>query len=269
MFATFLYYILLVDLTVISTKISAFALVCLRVLPEVGLFLGALTMAILTFSSANSVLKHKYFDFSGIHRGSFALIKMAMGVFDSRKYELLEEEPLLLMMVVVFLLITVIFFLNMLVAQLSCAYSSVYKDMLGYARLERAETIVDIMPTVNKQTWKTFLESLRLNKRLEFNQGDIGVAGGIQMMELANLNPTTVDVIRRFGGSTSVDNPWPEEDQEGESDDRFDRIEKLIQRTLERVTKSGSQSGSTTATMGATAMGATKQSSSDSDKSED
>merc|ERR1719337_370546 len=142
-------------------------------------------------------------------------------------------------MVFVFCIITVIFFLNMLVAQLSCAYSAVYEDMVGYARLERADTIVEIMASVQKKRWTAFVESLRLNKRLEFNQGDIGVAGGIQMREAANINPTTIDMIRRFGGSTSPEIQWPEDEADGDGDDRFERMEKLIQRALQRVTKNG------------------------------
>ena len=69
-----------------------------------------------------------------------------------------------------------------------------------------------------KKSWCTFMGSLRLNKRLEFNQGDIGVAGGIQMREAANINPTTIDMIRRFGGSTSPEIQWPEDDVDGEGD---------------------------------------------------
>merc|ERR1719171_489679 len=141
-------------------------------------------------------------------------------------------------MVFVYCVISAIFFLNMLIAQLSCAYSSVYEDMVGYARLERATTIVEIMPSVPRKRWQTFIESLRLNKRLEFNQGDIGVNGGIQMREAANVNPTNIDMIRRFGGSTSPEIQWPEDEADGDGDDRFERMEKLIQKTLQRVTKS-------------------------------
>merc|ERR1719265_176844 len=156
------------------------------------------------------------------------MIRMVLAAFDAQRYAALESEPVLFIMVFVFCIITVIFFLNMLIAQLSCAYSSVYQDMVGYARLERAEIIVEIMPSVQKKRWHTFIESLRLNKRLEFNQGDIGVAGGIQMREAANINPTTVDMIRRFGGSTSPEIQWPEDDVDGEGDDKFEKIEKLI-----------------------------------------
>jgi hypothetical protein len=274
MFATFFYYILLIDLTVISTKISAFALVCLRVLPEVGLFLGALSVTILTFSSTNSVLKHDDYHFLGIHKGAYSLMRMFMEAYPSDDYTLLEQEVLLFALVVIYLIFSMIFLLNMLIAQLSCAYSSVYKDMVGYARLERAETIVDLMPTVSKSRWQSFLKSLRLHSRLEFNKGDIGVAGGLQMYELASLNPTTTDMIRRFGGSTSPEIQWPEDETEGDGEDRFERMEKLITRAMERISKSGghgngTKSGSGTVTSSGISGSGTKQSESESSGDED
>merc|ERR1719324_1333944 len=47
-------------------------------------------------------------------------------------------------------------------------------------------------------------------------------------------------MIRRFGGSTSPEIQWPEDDADGDGDDKFERMEKLIQRTLQRVTKTTS-----------------------------
>ena len=41
-------------------------------------------------------------------------------------------------------------------------------------------------------------------ERLEFGEGDIGLPGGTHVIEPSNANPTTVDVIRRFGRSTSL-----------------------------------------------------------------
>merc|ERR1711988_454467 len=133
-----------------------------------------------------------------------------------------------------------VFLLNMLVAQLTCAYEAVYSDMIGYARLERIEIIVGIMPVVSQKRWMSFLESLKLDAKCEFNAGDIGVTGGVQILEPANSNPTTQDMIKRFGGSTSVEMQWPVE-QEGQGDeaDRFERLESLIQKTLKRITKGG------------------------------
>jgi hemoglobin-like flavoprotein len=243
MLSMFLYYVLLLDLTVVSTNVSAFVLVCARVISEVGLFLSAIFGCIITFSSAISVLKQESVDFAGIHHGSYSLVLMVLGMLSTDKYAEMRDEPTMLALVFLFLVSTVIFFTSLLVAQLSCAYHAVYADMVGYARLERAQIIVELMPSISKVRWTNFIESLKLNERVEFNAGDIGVSGGIPTKEPAGANPTTVDMIRRFGGSTLQEMQWPEEDvgdQDGE--DRFERMEKLIQRTLQRITKSGDHS---------------------------
>jgi hypothetical protein len=227
MCAMFFYYALLIDLAVVSTRISAFFLACTRMLSEAALFVGALFMSILTFSCVVSVLKQANPDFAGMHRGAYALIRVVMGAYDSERYAKFRKEPMLLFAVVVFIILTVIFLFSMLIAQLSCKYSAAYRDMVGFARLERAGTIVEIMRHAPKRRWIAFVDALRLDKRLEFNPGDLGVAGGIAHKEPSNLHPTTVDMINRFGGSTSPEQRWPEEDN-GDDDDRLERMEKLL-----------------------------------------
>jgi hypothetical protein len=255
MLAMFLYYLLLVDLSVVSTRIASFVLVCVRMLIEVALFLGAIFSVILTFGSALSVLDQDSLDFAGIHKGSYALFRMVVHTYSTSRYSALREEPTLLIMVFLFGILTVFFLFNMLIAQLSCAYSSIYEDSVGYARLQRAYTIVAIMRTVPKKRFDNFINSLRLHKRLEFNQGDVGVAGGIQIREQANLNPTTVDSIRRFGGSTSPDMQWPEDEADGDGDDRLEKMEKLIQRTMHRLTKGGEKRGRNAVTKSGSGQG--------------
>jgi hypothetical protein len=241
MFAMFLYYLLLIDLSAISTRISSFVLVCVRMLSELTLFLVAIFSVILTFGSALSVLDQDSLDFAGIHKGSYALFRIVLRTYATQRYSEFRKEPALLVMVFVFGILTVFFLFNMLIAQLSCAYHSIYADMVGYARLERAEIIVAIMRTIPMKRLNAFIDSLRLHKRLEFNQGDVGVAGGIQMRESASSNPTTVDSIRRFGGSTSPEMQWPEDEADGEGEDRLERLEKLIQKSMQRLTKTGEQ----------------------------
>merc|ERR1711988_567433 len=222
MLAMLLYFALLIDLAVLSTKVSAYVLVCIRMLSEVSLFLLALAAMLLAFASGISVIKHDQEDFAGIHKGLLALLEMTMKMYDGAHFETYESDPLVL----------------------TCAYEAVYSDMIGYARLERIEIIVGIMPVVSDKRWRAFSESLKLDQKCEFNAGDIGVTGGIQIQEAANLNPTTQDMIKRFGGSTSVEMQWPAE-QEGQGDeaDRFERLENLIQKTLKRITKTGSKGG--------------------------
>merc|ERR1719271_1201063 len=241
MLAMLLYFALLIDLAVLSTKVSAYVLVFFRMLSEVFLFLLALAATLLAFASGISVIEHNCKDFAGIHKGLLTLLEMTTQMYDGDRYETYEGDSLVVVCVFVFLIMIFVFLLNMLVAQLTCAYEAVYVDMIGYARLERIEIIVGIMPVVAAKRWAAFVDSLKLDQKVEFNAGDIGVTGGVQILEAANLNPTTEDQIRRFGGSTSVEMQWPiEQEGQGDEDDRFERMEALIQKTLKRITKGGS-----------------------------
>lgn len=240
MFSMFIYYALLIDLAVFNNRVSAYVLVCARMLAEVGLFLLALCVLILTFSSAFSCLDQKEKEFKGIPQGSMALWEMVLQIFSGDDYERLQNEWSVLWGCFCYLIVCQLFLLNMLVAQLSCAYDAVYADMVGYARLKRILIIVESMPHVSAKRWHRWTSSLCFEQRIEFNEGDIGLANGISTTEAASLNPTTQDQIKRFGGSTSPSIQWPEEDNAGDDDsDKFERLETLIKRTMERITKAG------------------------------
>merc|ERR1719199_1868727 len=109
-----------------------------------------------------------------------------MSMVSAAHYESYHDDPAVLLVVFVFLVFTVVFLLNLLIAQLTCAYQSIYEDMIGYARLNRIDIIVETIPSVSKRRWASFVENLRLDKKIEFNAGDIGVNGGIQLKEPAS-----------------------------------------------------------------------------------
>merc|ERR1719277_2547671 len=149
---------------------------------------------------------------------------MTFGMFSGTHYDMLMDYPALLIAIFIYVVTTVIFMLNLLIAQLNCSYQATYQDMLGYARLNRGKIVTETMPSVARWRWERFVAGLRLDDRVEFGEGDIGLAGGIQVWEPASANITTVDMIRRFGGSTSPAAQWPEEENAGDDEeDRFDR----------------------------------------------
>merc|ERR1712217_515216 len=168
---------------------------------------------------------------------------MVVKMYSFEDYQLLEDEPVVLVAIFLFLVTAVIFLLNMLIAQLNCSYDTIYQDMVGYARLKRIRIVVETMPLVPEKRWARFLQSLALEERIEFNEGDIGVAGGIQVLEPASVNPTTIDMIKRFGGSTSPSIQWPEEETGDDDTDKFERLEKLIQKAMARITATGGKKG--------------------------
>jgi len=261
MLAMLLYWALLTDLTIFSMRISAFFLVCGRVLSEVGLFVGALAFLIMTFATSISALNHNSQVFEGIPKAALSLLEIALGMFPTEQFESLQYEVTVLASVSLFVIIALIFLLNLLVAQLNGAYQAVYDDMVGYARLTRGRIVVTTIDGVGSKRWGRFLESLKFEERLEFNEGDIGLGGGIQVTEPSNANPTTVDMIKRFGGSTSPAMQWPEEEGAGDDDDdKFERLEKVILRATKKMegSRGGTKGGSSGA--GASSMGKSEES---------
>lgn len=59
--------------------------------------------------------------------------------------------------------------------------------------------------------WDRFVVSLKLDEKLEFGPGDIGLPGGIQIIEPGGAHLVTEDMIQRYGGSTDITSPWPED----------------------------------------------------------
>jgi uncharacterized membrane protein YgcG len=234
MLAMFTYFGLCMDLSVIYTRVSAYVLVCTRMLTEVALFLIAIFVIIFSFGSAMSCLKQDNEDFLGLHKSMWSLLQMALRVYSSEKYEKTRENAFIIICVLIFLVMCLIFLLNLLAAQLSCAYNAIYDDMVGYARLNRMKIITETMASVKAIKWKAFVSSMRFHKKLEFNEGDIGLPGGIATTEAASLNPLTIDMIKRYGGSTAPTNPWPD-DFESEAADRYEAIEKMCQKAMQQV----------------------------------
>jgi len=243
MIGTGLYFVLLVDLSVFSHKVWAFVLVCSRMVSEVMLFAGALAFCILMFCCSIAALKHDNEGYRTIPDAALALFQISMSMSGEDHFAKLTEEPVLFIAVSVFIGCTMIFLLNLLIAQLSCSYTSSYEDNLGHARLNRGKIVVDAMSACPPSRWISFVESLRLDQRLEFTEGDLGMPGGSSVMEPAAANPTTVDMVRRYGGSTAPAMPWPEDTTAIEGEDRLEKMEKLLQKTMKRISKTGSRSG--------------------------
>lgn len=86
---------------------------------------------------------------------------------------------------------------------------------------------------MSRKRWSAFLNGLAMDTPLEFNEGDVGLAGGIQVLEPASAHPVFEDTIKRYGGSTDPQAPWPLEVVE-EAEDRLAKLEK----TLSKIVKS-------------------------------
>lgn len=240
MIAMALHWALLIDMGVFSTKLSAFVLVCGQVMSEVGRFLIALAFLLLTFGSAIACLRRNHPDFHDVPTTMLSLFSITL-LMMPRDYRELQDDPALLFAVFLFVTASVILLLNLLIAQLNCSYEYVYQDMVGNARLQRVSVIVETLTTVAERRWQRFTKNLKLDDKIEFHEGDVGLAGAIQVHEPASVNPVTTEQIIRYGGTCSPDMQWPGDKEEEE--DRYDRLSRLINRALDRAAKAAHHGG--------------------------
>lgn len=232
--AMLIHWLLLIDMAVFSTKLSAFVLVCYYVMPECARFLVALSSLILTFGSMLSVLTTVHEEFGTVQAAVVGLFAMTLGIHEA-DYREYADEPVLLATILLFIVLSGILLLNLLIAQLNRAYELVYQDMVGFARMNRSRLVVDILGNCPKAKWSKFVKTLKLDQNLEFNEGDIGLPGGLPVQESASVNIVVKDQILRFGGSTSAEMQWPEHEIHEEEEDRVARIERILEKTRHRL----------------------------------
>jgi len=102
--------------------------------------------------------------------------------------------------------------LTLLGAMLTSVAYLQHKDSLGLTFLERGKDIVELesMCGINRRIH--IYEQLGFENRIEFDEGDLGVSGGIQVYESATRNVHGLaadDRILRFPGEASSKIPWP------------------------------------------------------------
>ncbi|CAE8694334.1 unnamed protein product, partial [Polarella glacialis] len=247
---TLIYFLLLLDLTVFSTKMSTFVLVCGHISGELIQYLQAQIFIIIAFSCGIASLDHQNSDFLSIPETALNLSRITLGMYSGEEYGNLHWEPQLQAAVSLYSVVSLVFMLTLLIAQMNCAYLGISKNMLAYARLSRGRSILEIMGSVSAKRWRFFTDSLQLDQRLEFNEGDVGLAGGIQMWEPASDHPSCLDSIVRFGGSTSAATPWPEHGTARDEEDKFERLEKALSKAVKRLTKGTKGKGHGSSSMG-------------------
>ncbi|CAK0808724.1 unnamed protein product [Prorocentrum cordatum] len=248
MIAMAVHWFILIDLAVFNTQISAFLLVLGHVVGEVRQFLIAVGFLLLMFGSAISIMCRNCptegGDYGDMPNAIVTLFSITVSLYQG-DFRQIDDSPALLISVFIFLTLSVILLLNLLIAQLNRSYEYIYKDMLGFARLNRASLIVDAMRSEQKKTkWHKYVAGLKLDERVEFDEGDLGLAGCIQVLEDAKLHRQLTESISRYGGTSSSLEPWPEDKSDlrlENNEERLDRLDALIQRALARFESRGRQ----------------------------
>lgn len=238
----FLYTILVLDIGNISIELCEYRVLCLHALKQVMLCIGAISITTFIFSFAITamVLTHEGANLMGhewAEMGSTmsTLAQLALGLMDlGELHHLSEDSPFLLVVVALFVLVVYSFFFNLLISQFCGVYSSLSADIKGHARLARGQIILETLKVIDMKRWTAFLSSLALDRCVDFEEGDIGLAGGIKAFEPALEHPVSKDQIVRFGGQTNPSLPWPEHGS-GQDSSMESMIQKTIQRSIQKM----------------------------------
>ncbi|CAK9076751.1 unnamed protein product [Durusdinium trenchii] len=247
--AVFLYVILIVEVGSVSIKLSEYRVLCLHAIEQVLLCFGVVLLTILTFAFAISGMTREMMHLTSLTEWAdvgtiiSTLIRLSFGAMDIGSIQhVAEDSPLLIVVIILFMMMVYTFFFNLLVSQFCGVYTSLAADIKGHARLARGEIIIETFKAVKLTRWQKFMNALHLDQKVDFEQGDIGLAGGIKTFEPALAHPVAKDQIIRFGGRTESHLPWPEK-IEGTVDTIERTIQKTIQKTLHKYLGSGKKGG--------------------------
>lgn len=232
------YMVLLMDLATLSRHMAAYVLVALNVLPELFLLLISIGFLILMFATCIAVSSNDVASFQTFPMAILRLFQFSINTKGDTELMAIAESPLLCVAIGTFVALTSLGSFSIFVAQLTCAHHEIYANMVGFAGLRRMQIEVDSLQYLKPKTWKAFVEGLRLDEALEFGEGGIGLAGGIQLMESAYLYPQHRESIQRFGGSTSPQMPWPRDrGQETTEDERLEIAMRKFQKAVAVVAR--------------------------------
>eukprot|EP00435_Cladocopium_sp_Y103_P026044 s3195_g6.t1 len=199
----FLYAIIVADIANISIELCEFKVLCSHAFKQVVLCLGVVTCILLVFAFAISSMTREAAlltgkEFSDMGTTMTTLVQLAVGVMDTGKiHGISGESPYLLTVIVAYMLVVYSFFFNLLVSQLCGVYAALAEDIQGYAMLARGEVILDTLKAIPMKRWNHFIKSLQLDQRVDFEEGDIGLPGGIKTWEPALAHPITQELHQR------------------------------------------------------------------------
>jgi hypothetical protein len=249
-----IFFVRMTDFVVLNNTLAAYSIMVSSCVREVALFLLALGFTIFAFSASTLSLFEFNDNFKDIPAAALSYLDMSFTLFDPNSYDSIHGTVIIFILVILFQVSIYVFLVNLMIAQLCSTHNAMYDDIIGHARLKRIQTIYATYPYVPVPTWLKWIGSLCLDQKLEFNIGDVGLAGGIQVYEPANANLTTVDTIKRFGGSTSPLAQWPEEQEaetEGQALQRLEKAVNKISQTLDRLVRKTKGGGSSMGVSGA------------------
>jgi len=168
-----------------------------------------LVIAIVLLAFTAGITALEMHDFHGMQATGLALIKMTLYI---EMPDLNGEQPYGVFLVMLYMVIVCIGILSILIAQLTLSYKEISHNKKGFAMMNRSYVCVEVESVLSLKYRKKVFAELSFDEPLEFDNGDEGPSGGIQIKEPASVRAHAKycpDRIQRSTGSTNPCEAWP------------------------------------------------------------
>jgi len=206
-FCTFALWIQQTQLLTLSVQLSAFTFTIFRMFTDVYYNLAIISIILVSFAATLTVMRED--QYPTLEASIIALLRGLLGLQPPNS-ELMD--PAGLFVLITFTVIIDIGFLNILIAQLALAYEGMKADTRGYANMNRAFNCVEIESFLPLRWRRKLWEEMDFDKPVEFDLGDEGPSGGLQVVVPASRREQVryvPDRIQRYAGPASPMDPWP------------------------------------------------------------
>ena len=204
--ALFLFFQLFQAFT-LAPALSALIYAITRLTVDIARNLFVIFIVLLAFTAGITALEMH--DFHGMGMTSFVLLKATLYM---EMPDLDGEQPFGIFLIISYMVIVCIGILSILVAQLSLAYNEISRYKKGFAMMNQAYVCVEVESVLSLKYRKKIFTELGFQDALEFDNGDEGPPGGIQIKEPASVRAHPKycpDRIQRSTGSTNPADAWP------------------------------------------------------------
>jgi len=213
------------------------------------------TLIILVGFAAGQVLvethKEKKDAYSSIKNSILNHLAIATGVY---KYDLSHYNPLMTILYILFSILASFILFRLILAIMTTITINEAGLVDGYAYSERAELILELESICSLKSRRAVWAGMSMELNVEFDEGDFGPEGGIQVREAVGRQMSeraADDRIKRFPGECNPEKAWPitREAAENTLEEQFDKMAGVTERmrrnllTLQKKAGPGGKGG--------------------------
>jgi hypothetical protein len=193
------------------------------------------------------------YEFMDMWRSMVSTLSTLFGIFVFRHAGFSSQQ---LVLFIVFCILIVFIMARQALGMFVDISLTTYKQMSEFAYMKRASTLIEYNAARSSEERYTEWESFNFAQRIEYDRGDLGISGGLQVDEDINSermrhDRAIGDRIVRYPGSTGDKVPWPKltKHKEGaeETCKKISNVLSALQREFKSVLRklSGTQAGDT------------------------